>query len=799
MARSEVQRCLDWLLEQQVNLDKENMGINKATVSCAVNKSKSREKFLSEYKTDINKVSRLKLGTDEKRMEVEGAYSALSTISKKKTNCLDVLTQIASLEDTVGNTANEFCSRAVHLVNVAENNKPKEADREISESLAKVTQKCVVAVRHNWKWIQQTMKCAETHLKHAANYHEFFNEAGECEFWMQSVLSKIHMSFDRSKLRGDQADVRGMMEEIKAVLLAYLQWQSRVDLLFEKSKDVVPLPLRSKDIDDPRPGVALCDYRDDDLEVLEGSIVTILDNSDNLTWKIRSDSGQEGNIPAICILMPSPYGKAVDTAVRLKLQLLALWTTSVKRLGYQLIAFMLLVFKDWDDDEVKSLQMIPSSNKEEILSTLKYIEGTLASHWGEYPDFQELQERLLRLRVILEEANGDSNDDALQATVVVQIKLIEDLLKKYKDFWDYWETFKVLIESLRQPKYILTADKWDELRYVTTAHFVKFWDTQLQLDDITKVDGAITLHETPLEAMESHTTGSLDIRTSEETAETDQITRSVEEERRTFVIKTVIDPRDEKEMSIQHAIMLGIVDQARGKYTNLDTGESIPIAEAMNEGKILVEFTSTRKIKQEKSAIGLITIKTKKETRPYIIKHIADPKTDRHMDLQEAIRRRIYDDERGMYKSEDGQYIPVIEAIENGAVVVEYTGEVGEGKPETVTRTYAVHTVVDQRRRTKIPFTEAIHLGILDRGTGNYNNNLTGEKVQVSEAIKRGFIKARVVADPNKLDIDPENKIVIERIENVKNKLLRSMKTVRAFQLAAKEGQKNKFIHQNGK
>jgi len=37
---------------------------------------------------------------------------------------------------------------------------------------------------------------------------------------------------------------------------------------------------------------------------------------------------------------------------RLRVQLLGLWTTSAKRLGYQMIAFMQLVFRDWDADQV---------------------------------------------------------------------------------------------------------------------------------------------------------------------------------------------------------------------------------------------------------------------------------------------------------------------------------------------------------------------------------------------------------------------------------------------------------------
>jgi len=58
-------------------------------------------------------------------------------------------------------------------------------------------------------------------------------------------------------------------------------------------------------------------------------------------------------------------------------------------------------------------------------------------------------------------------------SVVIQVKMLEDLLNHYQEFWTYWETNKVVVELLRQPKYILVCDKWDQMRYTTTAHFVK--------------------------------------------------------------------------------------------------------------------------------------------------------------------------------------------------------------------------------------------------------------------------------------------------------------------------------------
>lgn len=58
---------------------------------------------------------------------------------------------------------------------------------------------------------------------------------------------------------------------------------------------------------------------------------------------------------------------------------------------------------------------------------------------------------------------------------------------------------------------------------------------------------------------------------------------------------------------------------------------------------------------------------------------------------------------------------------------------------EEVLKTYSVHAVVDQRRRRKLPFHEAVAEGIIDPNTGEYVNNKTGEKLSAEEAIAKGM------------------------------------------------------------
>ncbi|GFO48557.1 microtubule-actin cross-linking factor 1, isoforms 1/2/3/5-like, partial [Plakobranchus ocellatus] len=59
------------------------------------------------------------------------------------------------------------------------------------------------------------MQCAEVHLRNAAAYQEYFYEVEEAEYWMNTTLSRIHLSFDKSKLLGNKSDSDAMLHEIR--------------------------------------------------------------------------------------------------------------------------------------------------------------------------------------------------------------------------------------------------------------------------------------------------------------------------------------------------------------------------------------------------------------------------------------------------------------------------------------------------------------------------------------------------------------------------------------------------------
>jgi hypothetical protein len=52
------------------------------------------------------------------------------------------------------------------------------------------------------------------------------------------------------------------------VLAAFLQWQTKIDYLFERAKEVVPVPQRTTPLTNERPVIALADFSNDQASCL---------------------------------------------------------------------------------------------------------------------------------------------------------------------------------------------------------------------------------------------------------------------------------------------------------------------------------------------------------------------------------------------------------------------------------------------------------------------------------------------------------------------------------------------------
>ena len=180
-----------------------------------------------------------------------------------------------------------------------------------------------------------------------------------------------------------------------------------------------------------------------------------------------------------------------------------------------------------------------------------------------------------------------------------------------------------------------------------------------------------------------------------------------------------------------------------------------------------------------------------RESRPYTVKAVIDAKTNAQLSVDEAIERGILDQKDGLYRNElNGSEMSIGDALEQGLLIVEFDTEAPVTEPVTETVTYAIHHVVDAKAKTKVTFSEAVRLGLLDTRTGAFRNNKTDENMYVGDAIKRGFIKATFVKDPSSLDIDAENKVFIDKVHTIRQKLVKPMAALSALRKAAEAGKK---------
>lgn len=80
-------------------------------------------------------------------------------------------------------------------------------------------------------------------------------------------------------------------------------------------------------------------------------------------------------------------------------------------------------------------------------------------------------------------------------------------------------------------------------------------------------------------------------RTSKESVEANKMTAVKQEERKRFLIRSVVDPRTGDKISLREAVAAGIIDYRKGHYVNPDTGDG-------NEFKLSTYFHLSRQLIQ---------------------------------------------------------------------------------------------------------------------------------------------------------------------------------------------------------
>ncbi|ESN93740.1 hypothetical protein HELRODRAFT_193942 [Helobdella robusta] len=230
------------------------------------------------------------------------------------------------------------------------------------------------------------------------------------------------------------------------------------------------------------------------------------------------------------------------------------------------------------------------------------------------------------------------------------------------------------------------------------------------------------------------------------------------------------------QISLDEAIQYGILDVNHGLYVDPMTKATRPIPTAMSEGLIRVEAVTETASKPKVEELGMITVKSlvgEDTTKEYRLLGAIDPLTAERLTVEEATKRGWLRKEK--FKIGDDDEIPIEEAVEVGWIQAEIVRKQNADSldaNEYETRNYLVRAVVDTQSKKTITFSEAVQLGIIDIDHGCFVDSRGGERVSIGEALKRGFIKGRLVdegEDQSVLTLSPANIVVARNLGKLKN------------------------------
>lgn len=549
---------------------------------------------------------------------------------------------------------------------------------------------------------------------------------------------------------------------------------------------------------------AVCSLETNELRLNEGEEMVVTDASQPNQLKVRNPRGEEGYVPSLSCVLPVPDSDAFHAIERLEIQLLTSWTDCVARLRPILHQMLTSTSTNILTQWMSSGSSGRHPWQERVSRRMKRINDIFAKDIMSSHDGIDLS-RLHKTLSSLENELTWQKDNSL-SKLIDTISNLDKTILCYQAFRKQWLLYrKSLKESVRPIRIV----SWDPKKFEEHGKNLKYFELKLTAEEVLTKEETVYLRskdrkqEAESQKKKKNKKAEMDQLlggSKREKVLAEEITSRSHEENKKFVVKSVVDPRNGVQLSIKEAVSEGILNHQAGLYINPSTGQTKTISAAMAEGLIQIEYATTTRTNEKVESIGVITIRTQVDNHEYAITGAVDTRSGDRVDADEARRREAIDEAAGYFVDlATGDRYPLDEAIERGWVFAQYDddgptaaagADAGESPPppppQFETKTYAVSAVVDQVLKRPVPFVEAIRKGLIDRETGNYINNATGERFYAAEAIRRGFFKSVVVDDPTTLNIDATNRVVVDRIEKVRKNVLRGVRVMSAFSKALK-------------
>uniref|UniRef100_A0A1I8GRI7 SH3_10 domain-containing protein n=1 Tax=Macrostomum lignano TaxID=282301 RepID=A0A1I8GRI7_9PLAT len=269
-------------------------------------------------------------------------------------------------------------------------------------------------------------------------------------------------------------------------------------------------------------------------------------------------------------------------------------------------------------------------------------------------------------------------------------------------------------------------------------------------------------------------------------AEVEEFKRDEVEENSRMVISGVVDTLDGTMLSMQDAIERGIIHSESGSYLNRAKNVWIPIPVAVAEGLIQVERrTEERQEVKKQQVYGILTIKGGGGGgRPsFVVTAVHDKLRRSKLTLAEAQQSGLADDSLTKFlDTERDEWLELSSAADRGLIEYDVGPASGGGDSSDGGEvSYVVYSVVDVAGKTSVSFKEARERGLINAEDGAFVNNATGERLELEDAVKRGFLKADRVTGPVSQVAGAEERVVVNRLRNAKSRMRGAVRAMRGF------------------
>ncbi|XP_046442954.1 microtubule-actin cross-linking factor 1-like isoform X9 [Daphnia pulex] len=379
-----LRECSEWVRSKLTQMEKAAYGSDLPSVQIELESHLKEHKSVDKFQSNVEKCisNKNKFQGEESAIYVhhvtilQKSYTELTMTSKKRLADLEMLQdfiQSATTELIWLNEKEEIeISRdwSSKSLNVTEIERYYEAlmseleKREIQVSAvqdrgeALVLQhhpasKCVeaymTALSTQWKWLLQLTLCLETHLRHAAVYHNFFTEVQKCEQWCIIQDQLLNSTYSQSEFTLDEGEK--LLKEMQDLREDLSHYSSVVEALYERSREVVPLKQRRSSLRQPIAVTSICIYKQVEVSIGKDEVCKLVNNSSKTKWKVVTSNGVECQVPSVCLLIPPPDPEAAEAADRLKRQYdrcEALWLKKQMRMSQNMIFATIKVVKSWD-------------------------------------------------------------------------------------------------------------------------------------------------------------------------------------------------------------------------------------------------------------------------------------------------------------------------------------------------------------------------------------------------------------------------------------------------------------------